>query len=386
MSPRPIRLQLTAWYVVILLVTLAVASLTMYFGIQKAIEDTVDAQLQVRRENIERFLQTSNPEQTGRLPQALPAAAGLAPGDDLYQITDGFGAMLFQSAAMHDLQVPLDIDQLQHHYRHHRDQGSYTTYYRRHGDVRVLASTLQLGGSEYRIQVATDVNPLYSVLETFRKWVWFMLPLIVALAGIGGYVLTSRAMKPVQDLVYSTRNISEHNLSKRIAVPRARDELRELAETINAMLGRLESAFARITRFTADASHELRTPIAVIRTTAEVLLERERSTAEVKDMVGLILHESESTTTLIEQLLILARADADSGQLTMEAIDLRTVVNELEASCKALAEARGVHWSAELPAWPVNIWGDRIHLRRLFLILLRMPVATPMQEDRSPCA
>lgn len=350
--------------------TLAASSVAMYFGIQKAIEDTVDAQLGVRSDTIKRFLKPNNPRQAAATSQLLPAAAGLAPGDDLYQVTDGSGAMLFQSPAMRELEVPLDVNQLQHHYRHHRDYGDFTTYYRRNGDVRVLASVVKVGDKEYRIQVATNVNPLYAVLETFRNWAWTMLPLIVCLAGLGGYLLTGRAMKPVHDLVHSTRDISERSLSRRIAVPAAQDELRQLAETINAMLARLESAFTRITRFTADASHELRTPITVIRTTAEVILERERSHAEINEMVGLILRESESTSTLIEQLLTLARADAETEQLQTEQLDLRSVIEELDAGSGTLAETRGVHWTIEIPEQPVAVLGDRANLRRLFLILI----------------
>ncbi len=165
----------------------------------------------------------------------------------------------------------------------------------------------------------------------------------------------------------TSRNAS---LSRRIAVPLAQDELRQLAETINAMLARLESAFTRITRFTADASHELRTPITVIRTTAEVILERERSTAEFKEMVGLILRESESTSTLIEQLLTLARTDADTEQLKLEEMDLRAVIEEIDAGGRTLAEASGVHWTMEIHAQPVIVLGDRPHLRRLLLILI----------------
>jgi heavy metal sensor kinase len=366
----PIRVRLTAWYLVVILTTLSVSSLAMYFGIQRAIEITVDAQLEARSQNIRRFLESYKPQRAVAAPQLLPPAVGLGPGDDLYQITDGSGAMLFQSAAMRELEVPLDINQMRHHYRHHRDSGHFTTYYRRHSDVRVLASLVQLGDEAWRVQVATDVNPLYAILETFRKWAWSVLPLIVALAGLGGYALTGRAMKPVHDLVRSTRDISERNLSKRITVPAARDELRELAETMNAMLARLEAAFTRMTRFTADASHELRTPITVIRTTAEVILERERSQIELNDMVGLILRESETTSALIEQLLTLARADADTERLRSEEVDLRGLVEEVAAVGRTLAEARGVQWTTLISEQSVAILGDRPHLRRLFLILI----------------
>ena len=147
----------------------------------------------------------------------------------------------------------------------------------------------------------------------------------------------------------SAREITERNLSKRIQVPAAQDELRELSETINAMLARLEAAFTRITRFTSDASHELRTPIVVICTTLEVILEKDRTVQEYREMVKQILQESEFTSALIEQLLTLARADADTELLCLEAMDLRTLVEELDPASEALAEDQNIRWSAEIP-------------------------------------
>ena len=370
MRQPPIRVRLTGWYLAVIFASLALYSIGMYFGLQHAIEDTVDNQLQVRSDNIAQFLKTDALQQANPAPQLLPQTTGLGPGDDLYQITDASSAVLYQSPAMRALDVPLDTNRLRHHYRHHRDEGDFTTYYHRQGDVRVLASKVQVAGNEYRVQVATIVSPLYDVLETFGVWAWTSLPLILCAAGFGGYWLSGHALKPVHNLVLSTREITERNLSKRIPVPAARDELRELSETINAMLARLEAAFTRITRFTSDASHELRTPIAVIRTTSEVILERDRSVQEYREMVGQILQESEFTSTLIEQLLTLARADADTELLLLESMDLRALVEELDPASKALADRRSIHWSAEIPNEPVVILGDRPHLRRLLLILV----------------
>ena len=370
MRPPPIRVRLTGWYLAVIFASLTLYSIGMYFGLQKAIEDTVDNQLQVRSENIAHFLKTNAIEQTADTPKLLPEASGFGPGDELYQVTDAFGAMIFQSSAMRDLDVPLDKMRLRHHYRHRRDTGDFTTYYHRQGDVRVLASKLQIGNNAYSVQVATIVSPLYQVLQTFRTWAWTGLLLTLGLAGSGGYWLSGRAMKPVHNLVLSTRTISERNLSRRIEVSEANDELRELGVTINAMLERLESAFTRITRFTSDASHELRTPITVIRTTSEVILERDRSTEQYREMVEQILREAESTSSLIEQLLTLARADADTEQLSLEKTDLRALMEELKLGSSVLAKRRNINWSAEMPDEPVVVLGDRPHLRRLLLILI----------------
>lgn len=370
MRPPPIRVQLTGWYLAVIFASLALYSIGMYFGLQRAIEATVDSQLQVRSDNLAQFLKKNADRQAAQAPQLLPQTSGLGLRDDLYQITDGSSTMLYQSPAMHDLNVPLDTTQLHDHYRHHRDEGGFTTYYHREGDVRVLASKVQVGRTEYRVQVATVVSPLYDVLETFGVWAWTGLPLILCAAGFGGYWLSGRAMKPIHNLVLSTRAITERNLSNRIQVPAAQDELRDLSETINAMLDRLHSAFARITRFTSDASHELRTPIAVIRTTSEVILERDRSVQEYKEMVGQILKESESTSFLIEQLLILARTDADTEQLSFEEIDLCTFLKELDQVGKTLTESVDLRWSSAIPREPITVSGDRQHLRRLLLILI----------------
>ena len=370
MRPPPIRVRLTAWYLAVIFVSLVLYSIGMYLGLRKAIEDTVDHQLQARSDNIGQFLKTIAIEQAAKSPQLLPRASGFGPGDELYQVTDAAGAMIFQSSAMRDLGVPLEKTRPRHHYRHYRDDGDFTTYYHRQGDVRVLASKVQVGTDPYSVQVATIVSPLYDVLNTFRAWVWIGLPLIVFLAGFGGYWLSGRAMKPVHSLALSTRTISERNLSKRIETSKAHDELRELGDTINAMLGRLESAFTRITRFTSDASHELRTPITVIRTTSEVILERDRSTEQYKEMVGQILREAESTSALIEQLLTLARADADTEQLSLERTDLRALVEELAPGSNAIASNLNINWLVDMPDEPVVVLGDRSHLRRLLLILI----------------
>lgn len=371
MRQPPIRIRLTAWYLAVIFACLAVYSVGTYIGLRRAIEDTVDSQLRVRSDNVAHFLETGTAQASSSGPQLLPKDIGLGPGDELYQITDAAGAMRYQSPAMRALDVPLDAAHMLHHYRHHRDDGDFTTYYHRQGDIRVLASKVQVGSNEFKVQIATVVSPLYAVLQTFSVWAWIGLPLIICIAGLGGYWLSGRAMKPIHSLVLSTREISEHNLSKRIQVPEAQDELQELASTINAMLERLESAFMRITRFTSDASHELRTPVTVIRTTAEVILERERSTEQYQELVGQILRESESTSTLIEQLLTLARADADTAQLSRESIDLCGLLQqEVDAGAKTLASNSDLHWFTEIPEAPVVVLGDRDHLRRLLLILI----------------
>jgi signal transduction histidine kinase len=153
-------------------------------------------------------------------------------------------------------------------------------------------------------------------------------------------------------------------------LPAANDELRQLSETLNEMLARLEAAFTRVMRFTADASHELRTPVAAIRTTAEVILERHRSVEEYEEMVRQILAESEFTSELIENLLTLARSDASPAQLELSSVDARSVVQEIIPGGEILASHHGLEWSVSIGFEEILVLAERQSLKRLLLILV----------------
>ena len=152
-------------------------------------------------------------------------------------------------------------------------------------------------------------------LHLFRSYLLMFAPLLLLVAAGGGYWLSRRALSPVDALVRTAREISGTNLNSRLQKLETGDELQRLSDTLNEMLDRIESAFLRITQFTADASHELRTPVSLIRTEAELALRRSRGEAEYKESLRHILLEAERTTALIEQLLSLARAD--SGRETL---------------------------------------------------------------------
>jgi signal transduction histidine kinase len=163
--------------------------------------------------------------------------------------------------------------------------------------------------------------------------------------------------------------IGTHNLADRLPLRGVDDELDRLSDTLNGMFARLDDAFRRVTQFSADASHELRTPVAIIRTTAEVTRQRPRTEAEYAAALDRILAESERTSQLIDDLLLLARADADAERLVMEPMDLAETVRETCDQGRILADASGVRFTADLPrACPAV--GEPQALRRLFLILV----------------
>jgi signal transduction histidine kinase len=153
-------------------------------------------------------------------------------------------------------------------------------------------------------------------------------------------------------------------------VPQTGDELQQLAETLNNMLNRIETAVARITQFTADASHELRTPIALIRTRAEVTLDNPRTNDQYRSALQEVLAESDRTSALIENLMLLARSDTGSEGLHFERNDLTVLARDASAQAQTLADAKHLVWKANIPDPPIWVNGDAQSLRRLVLILI----------------
>jgi signal transduction histidine kinase len=201
-----------------------------------------------------------------------------------------------------------------------------------------------------------------------------LIPLLILGASLGGYWLSRRALAPVDRIIADSRSIGHHNLSRRLMIPKSGDELQRLSETLNEMIARLETAFQQIARFTADASHELRSPVAFIRARAEIALLKPRCAetyrAAVEDMYG----EATRMTELIENLLTLARADSGASQLAMVPIDLREPIRLAATHGQSLAEGKGVSFSSKVPDSPVPVLGDATALRRLSLILIENAV------------
>lgn len=188
------------------------------------------------------------------------------------------------------------------------------------------------------------------------------VPLIVGLSGIGGYILASRALAPIDHLATEARRITADRLHERLSVPNQRDEIGRLAEVINDTFARIESSFDQLRRFTADASHELRTPLSVIRGIGEMGLRETRTPAEYKDAIGSMLEEVDRLTRLVDTLLRLSRGDAGTVRLSRQVLDLGDLARDVTSSLGILAEERRqrLHVAA---TDRVRVSADRLVLR-----------------------
>ena len=209
------------------------------------------------------------------------------------------------------------------------------------------------------------------ILGRFLEGLLASAPILLLVSSAGGYWLSRTALKPVDRITAAVRSISIRNLSVRLPVLKTGDGLQRLAETRNAMLGRLESAVKRIEQFTADASHELRGPLSFTRTVAEIAMRNPQSDAESRQAFADIVEEAAKASVLLEDMLTLARADAGSYQTVLEPVNLAAVVEEACEIARPLADKRHLVLSVSIGATrSAKVLGDFPSLRRLLWILL----------------
>jgi two-component system OmpR family sensor kinase len=186
---------------------------------------------------------------------------------------------------------------------------------------------------------------------------------------VGGYVLSTRSLAPLASMAAQAKTITGHNLETRLDIGEPAEELAALVVAFNELLSRLDQSFESMRRFVADASHELRTPISVIRGEADVALSKDRSPAEYKQSLAIVLDESRRLSRLVDDLLNLARADA--GHVKLQVRDF--YLNDLLADCcrtvQALAGARNLTVECR-PGADLQFRGDEELLRRLVMNLL----------------
>jgi heavy metal sensor kinase len=193
---------------------------------------------------------------------------------------------------------------------------------------------------------------------------------LVPLAGLGGRLLATRSLRPVDQLVASTRAIDSRNLSARLKAPGAVDEVAQLANEFNRLLGRLEESVDAMKQFTADASHELRTPISILRTGLEVALRKERTAEDYREVLEENLVEIERVQRIVEGLLTLAKADADAQpQPSTELVDLTAVVAAAAESVRPAATEKLVELTCDVEP-EVAVRGNVDQLRLLVMNLL----------------
>ena len=331
-------------------------------GFRRSIETTVNDSSETNLRTVERVLAGSEAKGKSAASQALTELANLWANGALLEVADESGAWLYRSEPFlnENPNLPADSDGGTKFFTTNLDFNQY----------RVAMARVHVGERIYSIDAAVPTEPFDQSLDHFRLIEKEVLPILVLVASLLGYWLSGKSLAPVDRIIRTAAEIGVDNLSRRLEVPEPRDELRRLTETLNSMLDRIESSFRRITRFTADASHDLRTPVTIIRATAEIALRNPRTETEYQEALTRVLETSVETTSMLENLLALARADAGAGGLEMHPVDLTAHVRKATERAAVLAATKSLSLTAHVPETAVLVRADAVAIDRLLLILL----------------
>lgn len=374
MRKLSIGMRLTLWYLAIFALAQLVFGAGMWLVLRHHLYDLVDDNLEREVDDLNNLLHAQKKNVSlADLRHELTEEYALEHSGDYLQVYLADGEMIYQASFLQA--YPL------HHWKPgtvtpavvkpgQRRRPSYEDLWLGGKPFRFATQDIDIKGTVYIVQTGLVTYDVLKTLSRFRLYLLMFAPLLLLVAAGGGYWLSRRALSPVDALVRTARSITGTTLSSRLEKLNTGDELQRLSDTLNEMLDRIELAFRRVTQFTADASHELRTPISLVRTEAELALRRSRGESEYKEALQHILLEAERTTSLIEELLALARADAGRETLNLHPVDVREILREVVEGWRRVAKISNLQFSDSIEARESLVLADEAALRRAIDILL----------------
>ena len=367
-----VRTRLTLWYASVLAVSLVAFALLVYYAAARIFHERQDESLRSTAETVaSAYMQEL--EEEGSIAKANDVVLAQMVFPNRYvEVVDTEGRVVAQSSNLVGYSLTLSAATLSE--ARLRSVGFVVskTIESESLGVRVAAVPLSKNSNNpfgFAV-VAESLNVIEAGLRRLRRDFFAGVPLVLLFASLGGYFLARKSLAPIALMNAQTQRITAENLSSRLDLTNPRDELGQLATTINALLARLDATFTEQQRFIADASHELRTPLAVLRGETEVALEQNRGAEDYRESLALIKDEAERLTRIVENLFILARQPVDQHSIMKEPLRLNEVVSECVRSAQVLATQRGLRLHLDGATSEVNFTGDDEMLKRMLLNLL----------------
>src|SRR5947209_590934 len=375
--PLSIRVQLMLWYSAVFAVLMLLSAILFYTKFQATLARSLDTSLQLQAQQIAGDI-TLNKDGTIAIQDATSDLPGFDPKDTqhvppadvnlgiLVRVLTTDGHPFRTTPAFSTLIVPAEsitqpLDGVPW-------QGDVITVEGQ--PVRLYSRALIQDGKVFGVvQVATSLSEVNTTLYDVGIQLLFIAPVALLLSAVVSYWLASRAFVPIDRLTQAARQIKARDLQQRVPVPCAHDEVRNLALTLNEMIDHLEQAFIRQRRFVADASHELRTPVTVIRSKTDMALLQIFQPEDYVNLFRTIHTESERLSRLISDLLALARVDEGQVHLEREVVRFDLLVEAVTATLEPLAAEYNVTLAVEVIE-PVSVLGDEARLMQVVINLL----------------
>ncbi len=370
MDFRSLRFKLTLWYVLILGILLISFSSFLYLTLSRSLYRDVDHKLRSLAELI--ASESTSPLSKfgfGNIDQALEASMNLKPIGKFIQVLDESGRIGRTSENLKSVQLPISLNALRN------GSKGLITYETNHSlgntPLRIITYPVKENNQVTKmIQVASSLEDVEDALNTLLIILIVTVPSVLMIASLGGQFLANKALKPVDRVTQTARMITSQNLNQRIQTLKVKDEISRLIDTFNEMISRLDQSFRQIKQFTTDASHELKTPLTILKGEVEVALRKKRPLHEYEQILESNLEEIDRMSKIVEDLLLLSKADIGEIRLNREDIHLTRFISGLTEQMKILAQPKNIRIEISNHQNEIHVFGDTLRMRELFINLI----------------
>jgi heavy metal sensor kinase len=329
----PIRLKVTLVFALVMALVLSGTGLFLYFQFRSDLDNTIDQGLRSRADDVTGVVRQADADlpRSGRSPL-------VERGESFAQILNASGGIVDSTPQLRNRPL-LDQSRLR--------RARAGTIYVERGPIggieersRLIATPVRARGRDVVVVVGSALDDRDDALANLRRRLLIGGPAALLLAALAGYGVAAAALRPVEAMRRRASLVSAEGSGQSLPVPPARDEIHRLGDTLNAMIARLEAAFARERTFVADASHELRTPLAILKTELELALRRGRSEEELRAALESAAEETDRLAQLAEDLLVIARSDQGRLPVRLAGVGVRELLERVAGGFEVRATAR----------------------------------------------
>jgi heavy metal sensor kinase len=359
----PIRAKLTLWYLLTTFAGMVLFGLISYNVLHYALFKEKQTHLVGREQRLIRMVAENQSQQVATpLDEQLSNYAIVTHEGNMFQMRRLDGSQLFPTETKDTNWAAVDLSRCA--------ERRFQVVSFPDSPAMVMCHEIELAGMKVQLFQGGSLKEELDILHIYRNALLFLLPGLLLLSSFCGYFLSRRAMGPVDRLTKAALSISISDLSARVPVPGVKDEVQQLAEAWNQLLGRLEEAVGRLSHFSADVSHDLRTSITIILAAAQLAQNRNQTEREYGDDLQRIVTECCMAATLLDAMLSLVQSKNFIHEATFRRIELCEMVLNGCRRVEDLAESNGILLDWILPEEPVYIEGDELLIGRLLGILL----------------
>lgn len=377
----PIKWRLTVWYGGILALILIVFSSGVYIYFKNSLQKSIDTKIKSIGEVLSSSLtETHSQSIFGNFERYLENVLGRKPKGKFIQIIDSSGRI---GAKMSDIEtetVPTSFSTLE---RALKGEVIYETIEGARPRLRIVTIPIVEENKKVTsiVQVGTSLEDFDETMKKLLIIMIISIPTLISVTIVIGYFMAKKALKPVDQIRKTAIKISSSNLDERIDIGKRRDELSRLAETFNDMITRLKDAFQRINQFSIDVSHELKTPLTILKGETEVTLRKDRENEDYRKLLKSHLEEVDRMTRIVDDLLLLSKANSEEIKLNIEDIALRDLVMDICMDMKIFADNKGIELIvSELE--DVRLKGDELKLRRMLWNVVQNGIKYTQKGER----